>query len=259
MKQDFKAFLKTTKGKLTVSCGALLLSWIFLLFQFSGNLSAWLPNETRKAAMNRDIRKYKAEQQAQQTKLKEIDALRKRYRNNIAGYWQVRRDGDPSVLLRQKVETAAKEVELSLENIGSVRTSNINNDLYFAEMEVSTSASFESIIRFLGKIRDLTPAVSWRRITLNLAFQRFRSASISRSFACWPCCSVLYLRISLFMAVFRASFGSHAERSPLNWRIRKIQLRRSALQETISFPLVVFRNALKSCFILHPPPERVSW
>ncbi len=177
MKQDFKTFLKTTKGKLTVSCGALLLSWIFLLIQFSGNLSAWLPNESRKAAMNKDIRKYKAEQQVQQAKLKEIDALRKRYRDNIAGCWQVRRDGDPSVLLRQKIETAAKEVELSLENIGSVRTSNINNDLYFAEMDIATSASFESVIRFLGKIRDLKPAVSWRRITMNVAFQRFRPNS----------------------------------------------------------------------------------
>ena len=137
MKQDFKAFLKTTKGKLIVSCSALLLSWIFLILQFSGDLSAWLPNEARKTAMNRDIRKYKTEQQGQQAKLREIEALRKRYQDNIAESWQVRRDGDPAVILRQKIESAAKEVELSLENIGSVRTSNINNDLYFAEMDIS--------------------------------------------------------------------------------------------------------------------------
>lgn len=174
MKQDFKAFLKTTKGKLIVSCSALLLSWIFLILQFSGDLSAWLPNEARKTAMNRDIRKYKTEQQGQQTKIREIEALRKRYQDNIAESWQVRRDGDPAVILRQKIESAAKEVELSLENIGSVRTSNINNDLYFAEMDISTSAPFENIVRFLGKIRELKPAVSWRRITMNVAFRRFR-------------------------------------------------------------------------------------
>lgn len=177
MKNEFKDFLKTTKGKLIVSCGALVFSWIFLLIQFSGNLSAWLPNEAGKAAMNKDIRKYRAEQQIQQAKLKEIDTLKKRYKENLAGYWQVQRDGDPNVLLRQKIETAAKETELTLENIGSVRTSNINNDLYFAEMDISTSAPFENVIRFLGKIRGLKPAVSWRRITLNLAFQRFRPAA----------------------------------------------------------------------------------
>ena len=174
MNRNFKAFLKTPKGKLLLACAALLLSWIFLLLQFSGDLSAWLPNESRKEAMNREIRKYRAEQQTQLTKQKAIDALRKRCRDIVAAGWQVRRDGDPAVLLRQKIETAAREVELPLENIGSVRTTGISSDLYFAEMDLSTSAPFETIVRFLGKVRDLRPAVSWRRLTMNIAFRRFR-------------------------------------------------------------------------------------
>ena len=158
MNRNFKAFLKTPKGKLLLACAALLLSWIFLLLQFSGDLSAWLPNESRKEAMNREIRKYRAEQQTQLTKQKAIDALRKRCRDIVAAGWQVRRDGDPAVLLRQKIETAAREVELPLENIGSVRTTGISSDLYFAEMDLSTSAPFETIVRFLGKVRDLRPS-----------------------------------------------------------------------------------------------------
>lgn len=137
MNAKLKEFLKTGKGKLLVACGALLISWIFLLTQLSGSFSSWFPDEGRKEGLRREIKKFEAEQLVQQKKLKEMEELRRKYRAMIENSWQFKRDGDPELLLRQKVETAAKESELSLNNLGSVRTSRINDDLYFAELDVS--------------------------------------------------------------------------------------------------------------------------
>ena len=171
MKAKLKEFLKTGKGKLLVACGALLISWIFLLTQLSGSFSSWFPDEGRKEGLRREIKKFEAEQLVQQKKLKEMEELRRKYRAMIENSWQFKRDGDPELLLRQKVETAAKESELSLNNLGSVRTSRINDDLYFAELDVSTSAPFENLMLFIAKLQESRPRMAWRRITANLMFR----------------------------------------------------------------------------------------
>ena len=171
MNAKLKEFLKTGKGKLLVACGALLISWIFLLTQLSGSFSSWFPDEGRKEGLRREIKKFEAEQLVQQKKLKEMEELRRKYRAMIENSWQFKRDGDPELLLRQKVETAAKESELSLNNLGSVRTSRINDDLYFAELDVSTSAPFENLMLFIAKLQESRPRMAWRRITANLMFR----------------------------------------------------------------------------------------
>ncbi len=171
MNAKFKEFLKTGKGKLTVACCALLISWIFLLTQLSGSFSSWFPDEGRKEGLRREIKKFESEQLVQQKKLKEMEDLRRKYRAMIENSWQFERDGDPELLLRQKVETAAKESELSLNNLGSVRTSRINDDLYFAELDISTSAPFENLMLFIAKIQEIKPRLAWRRITANLMFR----------------------------------------------------------------------------------------
>ena len=64
MNAKLKEFLKTGKGKLLVACGALLISWIFLLTQLSGSFSSWFPDEGRKEGLRREIKKFEAEQLA---------------------------------------------------------------------------------------------------------------------------------------------------------------------------------------------------
>ena len=57
MNEKLRDFLKTGKGKLTIACGALLISWIFLLTQIGGNFSSWFPNEGRREALRKEIKK----------------------------------------------------------------------------------------------------------------------------------------------------------------------------------------------------------
>ena len=171
MNDKIREFLKTGKGKLTVACGALLLSWIFLLTQLGGSFSSWFPNEARKEALRKEIKKLEAEQAEQQKKLREMDEVQRKYRGMIENSWQYERDGDPELLLRRAVEVTAKETEISLNNLGSVRTSRINDDFYFAELDVSFSAPFENLMRFIAKLQENKPALPWRRITANLSMR----------------------------------------------------------------------------------------
>lgn len=171
MNEKLREFLKTGKGKLTVACGALLLSWIFLLTQLGGSFSSWFPNEARKEALRKEIKKLEAEQAEQQKKLREMDEVQRKYRGMIENSWQYERDGDPELLLRRAVEITAKETEISLNNLGSVRTSRINDDFYFAELDVSFSAPFENLMHFIAKLQANKPALPWRRITANLSMR----------------------------------------------------------------------------------------
>ena len=171
MNEKPKEFLTNGKGKLTVACGALLISWIFLLTQLGGSFSAWFPNEAAKEALRKEIKKLEAEQTEQQKKLHEMDEIQKKYSAMIENSWQFERDGDPELLLRQAVESTAKETDISLNNLGSVRTSRINDDFYFAELDVSFSAPFENLMHFIAKLQAHKPALPWRRITANLSMR----------------------------------------------------------------------------------------
>ena len=53
MRTSFRDFVKTGKGKLTVALCALGLSWIFLLWNFSGSFGELLPGEERIDALER--------------------------------------------------------------------------------------------------------------------------------------------------------------------------------------------------------------
>ena len=171
MKGDIKAFLKTGKGKLILAVCAMLLSWIFLLFHFAPDLSGWIPDPQREENLKKEIRKLEEEQKALQKKLDALASLRRKYRAMTAACWMPERDGDPEILLRQNVETAAKAAEISLNNLGAVRTSRINDELYFAEIDIMVNAAFENVMRFLGKIQESKPKPAWRRIVINQMFR----------------------------------------------------------------------------------------
>lgn len=177
-----REFLKTPKGKLVLVCCILMpVSWIFLLLQFSGDLSTLFPDDNRKAELEKEIKKLKSEHQAQQKRLNDYETLKKQYRDKIRNAWQFDKDGDPELVLRQKIEAVAKESELLLSNLGSVRVSRVNNELAWAELDISTSGEFEIIVKFLEKVRALKPEVSWRRLTINQMFRRGNQQANTRT------------------------------------------------------------------------------
>lgn len=168
-----REFFKTPKGKLILLCCILMpVSWIFLLLQFSGDLSTLFPDGSRKAELEKEIKKLKGEYQTQQKRLNEYETLKKQYRDKVRNAWQFDKDGDPELILRQKIESTAKESELLLSNLGSVRVSRASSELAWAELDISTSGEFETVIRFLDRVRSLKPEISWRRLTINQMFRR---------------------------------------------------------------------------------------
>ena len=87
-------------------------------------------------------------------------------RKQLESYWREERDGVVETELRNKIQQAASEIELKLNSLGSVRTTRINNELYYAEIDLSTSGTLETLVRFLGRIQEIRPALSWRRLDL---------------------------------------------------------------------------------------------
>ena len=181
MNSRFKEFAGTPKGKLVIAVCAMLVSWIFLLWNFSGSISFSLPSDKRKSTVKQEIRRLRSELQSLDTKFKDADKIRKRFKTLTESSWQPDRDGDPELILRQKIENAAKECELKLNSIGTVRTTRITQDFYFAELDISANASFETIIKFIAKIQEQKPVISWRRLSAFLMFQRPRTNTQSRT------------------------------------------------------------------------------
>ena len=176
-KAEFKEFIRTPKGKLTLALGAMVLSWIFLLLNFSGSLMITLPSESRKAEIKKDIRKLRTELKGLQEKQQQAERQKKNWKNLAAQSWQPKRDGDPELLLRQIIEAAARKSELKLNNLGSVRITRINQDFSFAEMDVSATTRIAPLAAFMNEIRKSGRNISWRRFSVFTMMRRPRTGN----------------------------------------------------------------------------------
>ena len=163
---SFKEFVKTPKGKLVLALGAMLLSWVFLLLNFSSSLMIALPSEAKKAALKQEIRKIRAELAELNEKKVQADRLKTKWNGLADRSWQPARDGDPELLLRQKIEAAAKKSELKLNNLGTVRLTRINQDFGFAELDISATTRLSQLAPFIYEIQQQKPAIAWKRLSV---------------------------------------------------------------------------------------------
>ena len=176
-KAEFKEFIRTPKGKLTLALCAMVLSWIFLLLNFSSSLMITLPSESRKAEIKKDIRKLRTELKGLQEKQQQAERQKKNWKKLAEQSWQPKRDGDPELLLRQIIEAAARKSELKLNNLGSVRITRINQDFSFAEMDVSATTRIAPLAAFMNEIRKSGRNISWRRFSVFTMMRRPRTGN----------------------------------------------------------------------------------
>ena len=162
----FKEFVKTPKGKLVLALGAMLLSWVFLLLNFSSSLMIALPSQAKKAALQQEIRKIRSELTELNEKKVHAERLKAKWNDLAKRSWQPARDGDPELLLRQKIEAAAKKSELKLNNLGTVRLTRINQDFGFAELDISATTRLTQLAPFILEIQQQKPAISWKRLSV---------------------------------------------------------------------------------------------
>ena len=155
--------LSTPKGRLILALVVMLISWIWLFSQFSGDFRGLLPSASAVAKLKEDVEKEKSEFAVLDRKARSLAKVRSAYEKRLAGFWDEEKEGDVSLGFRELVEQAAALQEIKLTSLGSARTTRINGSLSFAELEVSFSGTLDEIAKFLAAVRALPHSPAWKR------------------------------------------------------------------------------------------------
>lgn len=179
MKQTPKQFFATPAGKLTLAVIAMVLCWTVLIVYLSKTSAGgtWFPSEADIEGVRTDIKKDTNALHAAEAELDEFEDLQASYEDSLAGYWNADRDGQPETELRNLVSTAAQNAEANIQTLGSVRTSNINNELSYADLDFTVVDEYSKVIRFFAEIEKCTPRLSWRRVEIRLEPNRARAVT----------------------------------------------------------------------------------
>ena len=174
MSTKAKHFLRTPYGKLTLALGFMVLTWLYLLLHFSGDMGTLLPSEDALKKLRSEVAKDKKEFDNLDAKKRSADALKKQYQEKLEDCWQEDIDGDVQMGLRQLIENAAKNKDLKLDSLGSTRTSKISNELCFAELDISMTGELKEIAALLTAVSQCKPAVYWKRADIRPGIMRRR-------------------------------------------------------------------------------------
>lgn len=179
MKQTPKQFFATPAGKLTLAVIAMVLCWTVLIVYLSKTSAGgtWFPSEADIEGVRTDIKKDTNALHAAEAELEEFEDLQISYEDSLASYWNADRDGQPETELRNLVSTAAQNAEANIQTLGSVRTSNINNELSYADLDFTVVDEYSKVIRFFAEIEKCTPRLSWRRVEIRLEPNRARAVT----------------------------------------------------------------------------------
>lgn len=172
MSLDVKKFLSTQKGQLIAALSALGLVWLVLLLYFGGEFIGNLPSADTLDDSKRELKKQKmllAKAQAEET---EYLKLRAQYNDKIRSAWRESEHGLVETQLRRIVSDTATKLELKPNSLGTVRTNRINEDFYFAEIDITMNATYEEVVKFIAAVAECKPKLSWRRLDLRPDFRR---------------------------------------------------------------------------------------
>lgn len=179
MKQTPKQFFASPAGKLTLAIVAMVLCWTILIVYLS-NTSAggtWFPSEADMNRIRQEIKNDTKTLEAETANLDAFENLQDSYEDSLTTYWNADRDGEPETELRNLVNDAATRAEANLQTLGSVRTSTINNELSYADLDFTVVDEYNKVIRFFAEIEKCTPRLSWRRVELRVEPTRARAVT----------------------------------------------------------------------------------
>lgn len=180
MKQQTpKQFFASPAGKLTLAIVAMVLCWTVLIVYLS-NTSAggtWFPSEADMNRVRQDIKKDTNTLNAETANLQAFEELQDSYEDSLATYWNADRDGQPETELRNLVNDAAQRAEANIQTLGSVRTSSINNELSYADLDFTVVDEYSKVIKFFAEVEKCTPRLSWRRVEIRLEPTRARAVT----------------------------------------------------------------------------------
>ena len=179
MKQTPKQFFSTPAGKLTLAIIAMVLCWTILIVYISSNAAGGtlFPTEAHMNRVRQEIKNNTTKLEAARKNKKELDDLQAKYEAALATFWNADRDGEPETELRNLINDAATRAEANLQTLGSVRTSNINNELSYADLDFTVVDEYNKVIRFFAEVEKSTPRLSWRRVELRVEPTRARAVT----------------------------------------------------------------------------------
>ena len=179
MKQTPKQFFASPAGKLTLAIFAMVFCWTALIVYLSTTSAGgtWFPTEADMNRVRQEIKKDTATLATEQANQDAFDKLQNSYEDSLTTYWNADRDGEPETELRNLVNDAAQRAEANLQTLGSVRTSTINNELSYADLDFTLVDEYNKVIRFFAEVEKSTPRLSWRRVEIRVEPVRARAVT----------------------------------------------------------------------------------
>jgi hypothetical protein len=177
--QSAKQFFSTQAGKLTLAIIAMVVCWTVLIVYLSNTSTGgtWFPTEVDMNRVRQDIKKDTNTLATEQANKQAFDALEDQYEDSLATYWNADRDGEPETELRNLVNDAATRAGANLQNLGSVRTSSINTELSYADLDFTVVDEYLKVIQFIAEVEKCTPRLSWRRVEIRVEPTRARAVT----------------------------------------------------------------------------------
>lgn len=172
MSLDVKKLLSTPKGQLIASLCALGCVWLVLILYFGGEFIGDLPSADSLEDSKRELKKQKILLQKALAEEKEYLQLREKYNEKIRSAWRESKHGIVETQLRRIVSDTATRLELKPNSLGTVRTNRINEDFYFAEIDITMNGTYEEVVKFIAAVAECQPKLSWRRLDLRPDFRR---------------------------------------------------------------------------------------
>ena len=164
-----KSFWKSRKGQRIFCIAGLIASVLFLLVQFGGDLGSFFPGSGSKNTLERELKKLQQEQERLKVELADLDAVRAVADRKFIDAWKKSVNGVPEVEMRAMIEKTAKDMELRLNNISTVRKTNFNKDITLLEVDVSVMSDIDTLTKFLLAVDKLKPSLYWRRFEVRTA------------------------------------------------------------------------------------------
>ena len=179
MKQTPKQFFSTPAGKLTLAIIAMVLCWTVLIVYISSNAAGGtlFPTEAHMTRIRQEIKKNTTTLNNEEKELQTFDDLEDKYEASLTTFWNADRDGQPETELRNLISDAAERAKANLQTLGSVRTSNINGELSYADLDFTVVDEYDKVIRFFAEVEKCTPRLAWRRVELRVEPTRARAVT----------------------------------------------------------------------------------
>lgn len=164
MKEKLKALLATPKGKLAAAGIFMCLALLFMLVNLSsGGMADFFSGEAGVNALRAEIQNAKKRHStllARESELKRQDKLYAAIAENAS------RDQDAAEQLRSTVAAAAQTSGVTLNSIGSARTTSLGDDLTLIEIDLNGSGSPETVVELLLALEAAETPAAWRKLEL---------------------------------------------------------------------------------------------